>query len=288
MLASNPISAFADTAYKVFYNQNPLAPIMVPHASDFEKINVDRALQIYRSHFGDMNGMEFAFVGNIDEKVIAPLIEKYIASLPVGNKRFTFSDNNVRYVRGKKNLTVYKGTEEKSFILAMFSGETLYTEDLDLQAQAVSEVLNIRIIEELREKIQGIYGGGIYGSLEKYPHSSFSFSVQLPCGPEKADTLITAFLSEIKKIRTAGIDESYLNKVKLQWKESHKEAIKSNGAWAGSLLSAKVDGDNIDRFVNYEKYVDRLTVADIKKAANLFLNGNNLLVAKLMPEKYKP
>ena len=288
MLSSNPQAAFVDTFYKTMFNNNPLAPVAVPHAEYFDQLKLDRAMEIYKEHIGDVSGMQFAFVGNIDEQKLIPLIEKYVASLPSTGKKFTYTDNKVRTAKGKINLNTYKGKEEKSLILAVFAGETPFNEDEALKAKALTEVLNIRIIEELREKVQGIYGGGIFGGLEKVPYNSYSFIAQLPCGPEKADTLTKALQIEIAKIRKNGIEESYLSKVKKQWLETHKETIKSNAAWAGNIISSKVEGENIDRFVNYEKYVEKLTTADIKKVANSYLSGNNLMIATLMPEKYDP
>jgi zinc protease len=288
MLGANPQAAFVDTFYKTMFSNNPLAPVAVPHAEYYDQVKVDRLLEIYKAHLGDVSGMQFAFAGNIDEAVMIPLIEKYIASLPSSGKKFTYTDNKVRTAKGKINLNAFRGKEEKSLILAVFSGDAPYSDDAALKADALTEVLNIRIIEELREKVQGIYGGGIFGGLEKVPYAAYSFVAQLPCGPEKADTLTKALLNEINKIRSKGIEESYLTKVKQQWKEAHKEAIKSNNSWAGNLVESKVAGDDIDRFVNYEKYVDKLTAADIKSAANIYLNGTNLLVASLMPEKYDP
>jgi zinc protease len=288
MLSANPQAAFVDTFYKTMFNNNPLAPVAVPRAEYFDQVKVDRVLEIYKAHLGDATGMQFAFSGNINEAVMIPLIEKYIGSLPASGKKITYTDNKVRTAKGKINLNTFKGKEEKSLILAVFSGEAPYSDDAALKADALTEVLNIRIIEELREKVQGIYGGGIFGTLEKVPHAAYSFIAQLPCGPEKVDTLIKALQNEINKVRTKGIEESYLTKVKQQWKEAHKEAFKSNNSWAGNLVETKVAGDNIDRFVNYEKYVDKLTTADIKTAANLYLNGNNLMIAALMPERYDP
>ena len=288
MLSANPQASFVDTFYKVMFANNPLAPVAVPHAEYFDKVILDRSMEIYKAHFGDMSGMQFAFVGNIDEQKMIPLIEKYIASLPSSGKKFTYTDNKVRSIKGKLDLNAYKGKEEKSLILAVFSGEVPYNEDDALKAEALTQVLNIRIIEELREKVQGIYGGGIYGGLEKVPYSSYSFIAQLPCGPEKVDTLTQALQNEINKIRKNGIEEKYLSKVKKQWLESHRESIKSNNAWASNIISSKVEGESLDRFINYEKYVAKLTIADIKKAANTYLSGSNLIIATLMPEKYNP
>ncbi|MFZ4057466.1 MAG: M16 family metallopeptidase, partial [Ferruginibacter sp.] len=253
-----------------------------------DNIQLERSMEIYKKHFGDMSGMHFVFAGNIDEATMIPLLEKYIASLPSSGKKFNYTDNQLRTAKGKINLNTFRGKEEKSLILAVFSGETTYSEDAALKADALTQVLNIRIIEELREKIQGIYGGGIFGELQKYPYSGYSFIAQLPCGPEKADTLTQALKAEIETIRTKGIENSYLDKVKKQWKEAHKEAIKSNSSWASNLLDSKVEGSSIDRFIQYEKYVDKLTADDIKKAANSYLSGSNLMIATLMPEKYDP
>ncbi|WP_315821719.1 insulinase family protein [Paraflavitalea speifideaquila] len=191
-ISANPQAVFIDTMYKTMYGNNPLAPVAVPNSSYFDNINLDRSLAIYKERFGDANGMNFVFVGSFKEEDIIPYIERYIASLPATNKKFALVDNKVRTVGGKQELIINKGKEEKSLILAFYSGEVPYTEDLDLKASALSEVLNIRIIEELREKVQGIYGGGTNGGLEKYPYSNYSFVLQLPCGPEKVDTLLKA------------------------------------------------------------------------------------------------
>lgn len=284
-ISANPQAAFIDTMYKTLFNNNPLAPVTVPNSSFFDKIDVERALAIYHERFGDANGMNFVFAGSFTEAQILPLIEKYIASLPATRKQFSFKDNKVRPVSGKKEITVNKGKEQKSLIIAFYTGELPYSEDLDLKAQAMSEVLNIRIIEELREKIQGIYGGGTFGGLEKYPYANYNFVLQLPCGPQKVDTLIKAVRKEFADIAAKGPDTSHLNKVKKQWLEQHKIRMKENGTWVDKLLEYKLQGGDPDRFIHYEKYVNRLAPKDVQQAAKLILNGKNEFYAIQMPEK---
>lgn len=285
MLSANPQAAFIDTMYKTLYNNNPLAPVAVPKSEYYDKINIDRSLDIYRERFGDVTGMNFVFVGSFKEADVIPLIEKYIASLPASGKKFNYVDNKVRTISGKKNLTVNKGKEQKSLILAFYAGEIPYSEDLDLKTQAMSEVLNIRIIEELREKIQGIYGGGTFASLEKVPYGSYNFVLQLPCGPEKVDTLVKAVKKEFDLLAKNGPSQEYLDKVKKQWLEDHKTQIKENGTWLEQLLTFKAQGGDPKRFLEYEKYVNALTPKDVQQAANLILNGKNQFFAILMPEE---
>jgi zinc protease len=287
MISANPQAVFVDTLYKVMYNNNPLSNNPVPNAANFDKISVIRAIEIYKEHVSDVNGMEFAIVGNYDEATIKPLIEKYIASLPATKRKFMYTDNKVRLAKGKKNINVYRGKEEKSLVIAAISGEVPYSDDLNLKAQALTEILNIQIIEELREKVQGIYGGGIGGGLEKYPYAHYQFSAQLPCGPEKADTLTQELFKLMNNIKTKGTTTAYLDKVKKQWIEKHKEGLKENGTWIKQIQEVMVDKKDPKRFLDYEKIVNNLTPNDVKLVANQLLNNNNVLVAQLMPKRYE-
>lgn len=286
-MMANPQVSFIDTLYKTMYNNNPLAPIAIPKAAYYDKIDLDRSIAIFKERFGDMTGMHFTFVGSLPKDTTEQLILKYIASLPTSKKVYNYKDNGLRPAKGVKHLTVHKGKEAKALILAMYSGEIAYTEDLDLKASAISEVLNIKIIEDLREKIQGIYGGGIFGGLEKYPYGNYTYFAQLPCGPEKADTLIVALNSQIDSLKLKGPDVETLNKVKQQWIEQAKTANKENGTWLQKIQGVLVNGETADRFLNYEKYVKALTAAQLQATAKLLFNGKNVITAVLKPEEKK-
>jgi zinc protease len=284
---ANPQTAFIDSLIGMLYDNNPMAPIAVPKPEYFDKINVDRALAIYNERMGDATGMHFVFIGSVDEAVLKPLVETYIASLPASGKKFDWKDNGVRTVKGQKQLDFYKGEAQQSLILAFHSGEVPYSEDLELKADAISEILNIRIIEELREKIQGIYSGGTSAAVEKIPYNNFQIVFQLPCGPEKVDTLMLAMNAEIEALKKNGPSEEVLNKVKQQWIESYKTSLQENGTWLNRILRDRFPGADADRFLNYEKYVNSLTPAQIKVAANMLLSGKNVFTAILRPEPKK-
>lgn len=285
MLGANPQAAFVDTLYKTFYNKNALAPIFVPNSAYFDKINVSRAVEIYKERFGNASGMNFVLAGSFKNEQIIPLIEKYIASLPSAPKKFTFVDNKVRPVTANKKLLINRGKEQKSLIVQIFTGEVPYSDDLDLKAQALTGVLNIRVVEELREKIQGIYSGGISGGLQKVPYPHFQFVAQLPCGPEKVDTLLKAMRIEINKIIKEGPSEENLKKVKQQSLEDHKKAKEENEEWLEVLLDNKFPGSDINYFLKYEEYINKLTAKDVQKAAALMLGEKNTFTGLLMPEK---
>ena len=79
----------------------------------------------------------------------------------------------------------------------------------------------------------------MYGALNKYPYSNYSFGVTIPCGPENVDKLIGAALEEIEKIRASGPSEADLSKVKETWRQQHQVNMKENSFWARHLLQSE-------------------------------------------------
>jgi zinc protease len=282
---SDPSTAFIDTLYQVLYQKNPLAGSIVPKPGDYDKIDLDRALAIYKELLGDASDFTFILVGNIDTTTIKPLLATYIGSLPGSGKTAAFKDNGVRLAKGDIRFQFKKGTEAKSLIVNCFSGEIPYSSDLALKTQALTDILNIKITEDLREKMSGIYGGGIYGGVNKYPYSNYSLILQLPCGPENVDKLQQAADAELDTLKQNGPEQKDLDKVKKAWLEKFRVQQKENSFWSGILQDSYFQGDDAHRVFSYEKRVNALTTDDIKQVANQLFDGKNVIKAVLYPEK---
>jgi zinc protease len=284
-MMSEPRAVFQDSLLRTVYKGNPRGP-RVPKSADFAKIDEQRALEIYKERFANANGYTFVIVGAFDIAKIKPLIATYIASLPTNKEvTSTFKDIGLRPVRGVVKKEVRKGTEPKSFIAMQFTGETKYSDDESLKLQALIELLNIKLMETLREELSGIYGGGMYGSMNKFPYENYSVGVSIPCGPENVDKLIAATLEEINKVKTKGPLDADLNKVKETWKKQYQENMKDNMFWMRQLQQSIEYGGNAAEIFNYEKKVDALTVADLKAVANKYLDMKNYVQVVLYPEK---
>ena len=284
-LMSNPQAVYQDSMQMIMYNKHPRGP-RVPKVEDFNKINLDRALDIYKERFGNATGFTFILVGSFDVAKIKPLIATYLGSLPSSPaSASSFKDLGIRPVKGVVKKEVKKGTEPKSFISMAFTGEAPYTDEASLKLQALIEVLNIKLIESLREELSGIYGGGMRGSLAKNPYNNYTINVSLPCGPENVDKLIKATMDEIQKIKDNGPAEADLTKVKETWTKQYQEDVKDNNYWLNKLQQSVEMGSNAGDVLTVEKRINALTTKDIKEAANLYFNMKNYLQVVLNPEK---
>ena len=282
-MSSDPQYTFQDSVMTILYKNHPWAP-RVPKSETFGKINDQRALDIYKERFGNVNGFTFVMVGKFDLATIKPLLATYLGSLPSTSNKSTFKDVGLRPVKGVKK-EIFKGTEPKSFIRMFWNGEAPYSTDEQLKIQALTEVLNIKLIEKLREDLAGIYGGGMFGALNKYPYNHFSMGASLPCGPENVDKLIAATHEEIQKIKTNGPAVEDLNKVKETWKQQHEVNLKENAFWARQLLQSIELGTDLENLLSYEKRISLLTPIDVKNAANKYLDMKNYVQIVLNPEK---
>lgn len=283
-MSADPQYTFQDSIFHILYKNQPWAP-RVPKAETFANINEQRALDIYKERFGDATGFTFVIVGSFDLAKIKPLIATYIGSLPASGKASTFKDVGLRPVKGPLKKEVRKGTEPKSFIRMFWNGQAPYSESDQLKLSAMIEVLNIKLIESLREDLSGVYGGGMFGNLNKFPYNNFSIGASFPCGPENVDKLIAAAHAEIDKIKTNGPSEADLNKVKETWKQQYEVNIKDNAFWARQLIQSIEYGSDAANVLSYEKRIAALTPKDVKDAAIKYLEPKNYVQVVLYPEK---
>jgi len=280
----NPQAWYADTLTKILYNNHPWADGGIPKPQDLDKLNLDKLFSIYQQIYGNAYGMHYTFVGNIDIEKAKPLFEKYIGSLPATQKENKYKDNGVRMVKGMTEANLKRGKDPKSMINIFFEGETEYNRDDKLYLAALIEVLNIKIIEKLREDMSGIYGGGLQGTISKRPYVHYTITARIPCGPENVEKLTKAFMEILKDAQEKGVEQKDLDKVKETWKKQYHVNLQSNDWWLTGLSTAWIDQSNPESLLDYEKRVDALKVEDLQNAAKKFLTLNNMVKAVLYPE----
>ena len=283
-MRANPNSYFSDTLTKVQYKNNPWAD-GIPKPANYDAINLDTVMAIYKKIYGNMYGMHFSIVGNIDVESIKPLLALYLGSLPGKQKENKFSDVGLRPIKGVKDFTVQKGNEPRSLVNIIFTGDAKFSYEDAMKLDVLTEVINIKITEQLREAMSGIYGGGMFGGLQQRPYEHYGITASFPCAPENVDTLTKALFVIIKDVQKNGVDTSYLEKVKANIQQQYAADIKTNDYWLSDLSNAFIDKQNPEWILKYNEKAQAVTAKDVQDAAIKYLNMNNYIKAVLMPEK---
>jgi zinc protease len=283
-IKSNPNSYFADSVTRLEYNNSPWAPV-IPDASAYDKISLDRCLDIYKEIYGNSYGLHFTFVGNMNVAKMKPLLELYLGSLPSKEKENKFTDVGLRPVKGVVETTINKGAAKQSIVKLIFNGDSPYSLEENLKLNVLMDALNIKIIEKLREDMGGIYGGRMFGSIINRPYNHYAINVTFPCGPENVDKLTAALFEIIKDARDSGISQKDLDKVKETLRKQNDDKMKTNDHWLDVLTRTWIEHDNPAWIYDWSKILAALTVEDMQKIAKEYFNMDNFIKAVLNPEK---
>jgi zinc protease len=284
-MLSDPRTIFQDSVSRMLYNNHPRGP-RFPRSADFNKLSLDRMMDIYKERFGNASGWTFLLVGSFDIELAKPLIATYLGSLPSTSSKSTgFNDLGIRPVKGVVKKEIRKGKEEQSLISIAFTGETPFLPEEQLKLQALLDLVEIKLTETLREKLSGVYSSQIGGSLNKNPYPNYSINLSIPCGPENVDKLIAATFAEIQKIKDAGPTPEDLNKVKETFTKKQQENLKENSYWLNALQRSAELGTNPSSILTVEKRIREVTAKELQERARKYFQMNNYFQAVLYPEK---
>lgn len=283
-IRERPEVVFIDAVQSTVFNNHPRT-LRSARAEDFEQITLARTREIYRERFSSAKGFTFVFVGSFTREAIKPLITTYLGSLPTPDLSTEYRDMGIRPVTGAVQESVYAGTESKSIVAFRFAGDASYSLDEQLRARALADVLNIRIVDVLREKLTLIYAASVSGRLTRIPYQSYEFGLMLPCSPDNVGKVIAAAFTEIDRLQQNGPDAADLAKVKQNWLVANRKSIRENNYWLGELQMAELYGTDPARILDFEKRAEAITADDVQAAAKRYLRRDNYVQVVLYPEK---
>ncbi|MES2417418.1 MAG: insulinase family protein [Bacteroidota bacterium] len=280
---ANPSSVYADTVQAVLANYHKRG--MPTTLKDLDKIDLDKAFAFYKDRFADASGQTFVFVGNFEVEKIKPYINTYLASLPALNRNENFVDNGVYPPKGKITKTVHKGLEDKATVQLFFHGDYSYNAENNIQLEALKSVLEIKILERLREKESGVYSPGVGLSIEKYPVAHYYLTISFNCAKANVEKLISAALDEVNSFKQNGATDDDLKKFKSEEQRQEELNLRNNGYWLNYLSARLKYEDDINLVLSDMERLNSVSVASSKSAAQQYLNGDNYIRLVLVPEK---
>ena len=149
----------------------------------------------------------------------------------------------------------------------------------------MAEVLNIKLIERLREDEGGVYGVNAGASYSKFPVNRYSFSISFGCAPENVDKLIASTLDEINKIKTNGAVAIDIQKFVAEETRTTETQLKTNSFWLSNIVGSYQNGEDPKEVLTYVDSLKLITPESLKAASNTYLSGKNLIKFVLLPEK---
>lgn len=279
--ALSPERTFFEQMFAVHSSNHPRrAPVTLEMIG---KVELDRALAVYKDRFSDLGDFTFVFVGNLDLAKLQPLAETYLGSLPSKGRKETWKDLGVKFPPGKVTRTFTLGSEPKSFVYLAMNAPDTWTRDGARDAEILSMVLEIKLREVLREDMGGVYGVQIWSSLGREPRPERDLGVFFGCAPENVDKLRAAVFAEVAKVAKAGIDDVYLDKVRETLRRTRETDSKTNWWWMSQLRDVAYFGDDPGAQLDIAATLARVTKPNVQAAARRFFDPSRYVLGVMRP-----
>ncbi|RBQ12068.1 M16 family metallopeptidase [Pedobacter miscanthi] len=278
---ADPNKVFADTMSYVNGNYDyRSAP---PTAEKLSKVKLDRTLEIYNKGFGDASDFTFVFVGNFETDDLIPLLQRYLGGLPSKNRTKKIHDTGVHIPSGQIIKKVYKGSENKAIVTILLSGTYTYSQQENIRLKALGDILQIKVLEQLREAEGQVYSPQVQTQYTKYPQNRFALSISFGCAPENADKLTAMVGKEFEELRNNGPEQVDIDKFTAQYEKTMELAERDNGFWLNYILGQSEAGEDQGQIKDVRALVKAITGASLKKSAETFLSQKNRIIFQLLP-----
>lgn len=258
-----------------------------PRAVDVNSKNIDKvSLQVleknYRKLFNNAAGLNMIVVGDFDEATLKEYCQKYIGSLPKGNKSSKWIDRKVRQLPGKREIHFAEDMQTpQTTVFRLYKNYGKYDTKVGVALNAAKYILDMIYVETLREDEGGTYGAQVMSSGTRQPKESSSVMVYFNTKPSAADKLLNLATEGIENLAKNGPTEEQFNKTILHFKKQIPESRISNSYWKGNIYNYILFGKDNDK--EYEEALNKLTPKDVSKALSKILKSGNFVEVVMEP-----
>ena len=278
-----PESALSDSLQYIMTNHNWRGKPF--NVEDLKQVNLDRILEIAKERTANAANYTFTFVGNIDEAVIRPLIEQYIASLPA---KKGVKSNWVNYMEMPKGEVINHFTKKmespKEYEIVIWHNNDLpHTLENEIKAEMLAQCLSRVYLQKIREDAGAAYSTSAMGQTGMAGDRPQTLVLAIcPVNPEFEEMALNIINEEMKNASTT-IDATALNEAIEQMLKDYATNAKENYFWMSAIQDYLTHG--YDGVTNYEQIVKAQTPESIAEFARQLLSAGNKVELVMAPEK---
>lgn len=265
---ASPEAQFQDTIVLTMAQHNPL--VHLASVAQADSIDAEKSLEVYRNRFRDMSDFRFIIAGHFIPDSIAPLVERYLASLPGGGRKETPKDLGIRPPTGMVHKIVAAGTAPKATTYLTFYGPMEMTLENEWNLFALVEVIRLRLVARLREELGGTYTPSVQLTAGLTPYPNYSITIGYITSPERDEELARATIAVLDSMQRAPALASDVEAVRQIQLRSLEEATKDEGYWISKIMRY----DDLHRSfetIGTDTRIRAWTAADVQRAAKQFL-----------------
>jgi zinc protease len=251
----------------------------------YDQVDLDAARAFYAQAFEDFSELTMLFVGSFEPADLEPLVEQWIASLPAGDGGAAWTDEGKRPVHGVHEAVVRAGTEPKANVKFRISGDFESTPRSRHALSVLKDLLTMRLREELREDLGGVYSVRASTPSTWAPAGTYGIQIQFGCDPERVDELTAAMMAVLDEVVAAPPDAEHVTRIVETRIKAAEERLRTNSYWLSAIRSNRQRGDDASLLPLYWGLNEQITAEGIHESAERFIDLTRSVKVVLLPEE---
>lgn len=279
---NSPNEIYSDKIIEIFFKNN-IRKRMISY-DELNLVTIENLKEEYKNKFSDFTGFKGIILGSVNEEKAKEILEKYFASLPAGEKiqdtKTEYLD--IKYPQGEIKEEVIKGIDKKVKVTLYYPIKIEYSQDNMYKAKTFEDILRINLIDEVREKLGGVYGISpkIFMSENENGYLVIKFSTD----PKRADEITEAVKRETEKLAEGEIKKSSLESVVKNYKIVYEDSQKQNGYWFNYLGKKLKKGDTYEPY-SPKVFEENMIEEKLKPIFKKIIDKTNCIQVRLIPER---
>ncbi|HWM93118.1 MAG TPA: insulinase family protein [Thermoanaerobaculia bacterium] len=278
---ADPGEVFADAMMRALTQGHPRWQPVSPEL--IAQVNPEAAWRIYRDRFADAGDFTFVLVGSFQPEAIRPLVLTWLGGLPTQGRKESWKDIGVRPPDGVVEVKIERGLEPKSQVQIVFTGDAEFSREARHGISSLSDVLDVRLREVLREDMGAVYGVNVNAGLDRRPRERYTFTFTFGCAPEQVQPLVQAVFKEIESIQKNGVGESYVQQVREKQRRERQTNLKTNEFWLAAIEAYDTEGLDLRDLPRYDELIEKVDSGTIQESARKYLSRERYVLGVLDP-----
>lgn len=255
-------------------------------AGDLERTDFKRAHDIYKQIFSDASKFTFILTGDFDRAEVAPLIARYLGTLPAADEYIRANslpvlNGTITRERSKVNC-YYIGTEASEVdVQLLFTGPFDFNAENTVKLDVISALLKPMLTNALRKDVYSVTVNATY---QKHSTGEYAFAITFTCALGSENRLIDKAKEIIASLSHQDID-SALAGIVSAGRRDRNFGFRSNFFWSDYLSKQYQNGADPGAISHRPGYLERLTPDTIKDAVKQYLNEDAFIQFMMMPVK---
>ncbi|MBW2731378.1 MAG: insulinase family protein [Deltaproteobacteria bacterium] len=284
-MENDPIGRAFEAIHELAYKKHPYAWTPAGDIGDLDRSKLETYQRFYERYY-QPNNATLVVAGDLKRGEVQKAVKHFFGGLSGGPK--TPGVSIVEPPQKKQRLLRADWNSQLNVVLGVYHIPSARSPDISA-LRVLSTILSAgrssRLHRAMVRKQKIALGAGGFTRQLEHPGLFFVYAVGLP--QHNVDTLNTALLAEIEKVREKGVTQKELSKAKNQLATSHLRGLATVEGIAYQVGQAALVRGNPMAFINDALALDKVTNADIKRVAARYLSPTNLSLVLVPAGKSK-